>query len=420
MLNQILALTCKDLKVFFKDRGHVILIFLQPLMFIVLMSYALSGNFGSSGDRPIRLLAVNEDRGKQAGTVLRQLGEMKSFQVETSWEGQPITREKAERLIAEKERNMALVFPTDFSSVLEQGPSSRERERTKILVIVDPTTSSQFVEPILGTLQGLVERTTYTAMMPKGIDYFFDWLVPDKPAEEREAFKNRAEDAMSGGLVGGRQPLVTVERTVPPGMRVEKFPDTFQQNVPGYTIYGIFWIVSLLAGSVLQEKREGTFRRLLTAPLDRTVMLAGKLVPYYLINLMQLLLMIGISSLLFGMNLGNSAAGLVTVSLAAAATSTGLGIMVAALARTEAQVGGLTVLLLLSLSALGGCFIPRFVMPQWLRMVGLVTPHAWALDAYQDLLVRGYNFLEVLPKVGVLGVFAVIFFGIGVWRFRFE
>ena len=140
MLNQIFALTCKDLKVFFKDRGHVILIFLQPLMFIVLMSYALSGNFGSSGDRPIRLLAVNEDRGKRAGTVLRQLGEMKSFQVETNWEGQPITREKAERLIAEKERNMALVFPTDFSSVLEQGPSSRERERTKILVIVDPTT----------------------------------------------------------------------------------------------------------------------------------------------------------------------------------------------------------------------------------------------------------------------------------------
>ena len=420
MLNQIVALTWKDLKIFFKDRGHVILIFLQPLMFIVLMSYALSGSFNLGGDRPIRLLAVNEDRGKQAGAVLRQLGEIKAFQVETRWEEQPLTRKKAESLIVEKKRNMALIFPADFSSVLEQGPLSREPERTKILVIVDPTTSSQFVEPILGTLQGLVERTTYTAMMPKGIDYFFEHLSPQKPTEERETFKSRAEEAMSGGLTGGRQPLVTVERTVPPGMRVEKFPDTFQQNVPGYTIYGIFWVVSLLAASVLQEKREGTFRRLLTAPLDCTVMLAGKLVPYYLINLIQLLLMIGVSSLLFRMNLGHSISGLVAVSLAAAATSTGLGIMVAALARTEAQVGGLTVLLLLSLSALGGCFIPRFVMPQWLQIAGLVTPHAWALDAYQDLLVRGYTFLEVLPKVSVLAAFAVVFFGIGVWRFRFE
>jgi ABC-2 type transport system permease protein len=420
MLNQIFALTWKDLKIFFKDRGHVVLIFLQPLMFIVVMSYALSGVFHSNEDRPIQLLAVNEDRGKQAAAVLRQLEEMKSFQVEKIWEGQSITREKAERLIMEGKRNMALVFPSDFSSILEQGPAPREPQRTKILAIVDPTTSSQFVEPVLGTLQGFLERTMYTAMMPKGIDYLFERLAPQTPAQERDSFKSRAEETMSGGLIGSREPLVTVERTVPPGMRVKKFPDTFQQTVPGYTIYGIFWIVSLLASSVLQEKREGTFRRLLTAPLDRTVMFIGKLVPYYIVNLIQLLLMIGVSSLLFGMNLGYSPSGLVAVSLAAAATSTGLGVMVAALARTEAQVGGLTVLLLLTLSALGGCFIPRFVMPQWLRIVGLITPHAWALDAYQDLLVRGYNFFEVLPKVCVLIAFAVIFFGIGVWRFRFE
>jgi ABC-2 type transport system permease protein len=420
MLNQILALTWKDLKIFFKDRGHVVLIFLQPLMFIVLMSYALSGVFQSGENRPIRLLAVNEDRGKQGEAVLRQLDELKFFQVEKTWEGQPITREKAEKVIVDGKRNMVLVFPSDFSSVLEQGPASREPQRTKVLVVVDPTTSSQFVDPIMGTLQGLLERTTYTAMMPKGVDYLFEHLAPQTPAADRESFKRRTEETMSGGLTGSRQPLVAVERVVPSGMRVQKYPDTFQQNVPGYTIYGIFWIVSLLASSVLQEKREGTFRRLLTAPLGRTVMLTGKLVPYYLINLIQLLLMIGISSLLFGMDLGRSPSGLLAVSLAAAATSTGLGIMVAALARTEAQVGGLTVLLLLSLSALGGCFIPRFVMPQWLRMVGLVTPHAWALDAYQDLLVRGYNFLEVLPKVGVLAAFAAVFFVIGVWRFRFE
>jgi ABC-2 type transport system permease protein len=419
MFNQIFALTWKDLKIFFKDRGHVVLIFLQPLMFIILMSYALSGVFGS-GERPIRLLAVNEDRGKQAASVLRQLDAIKSFQVEETWEGQPVTRERAERLIVEGKRNMALIFPSDFSLVLEQGPASRGPQRTQILVMVDPTLSSQFVEPVLGTLQGLLERTTYLAMMPRGIDFLFDHLAPQTPVQERESFKSRAEEKMSGGLVGGREPLVTLERTFPPGMRVTKFPDTFQQNVPGYTIYGIFWIVSLLAGSVLQEKREGTFRRLLTAPLDRSVMLTGKLVPYYIINLIQLFLIMGVASLLFGMSLGSSPSGLIAVSLAAAATSTGLGIMVAALARTEAQVGGLTVLLLLSLSALGGCFIPRFVMPQWLKMIGLITPHAWALDAYQDLLVRGYNFWEVLPKVGILGVFAAIFFAIGVWRFRFE
>ncbi len=419
MLHQILALTWKDLKVFFKDPGGMVLIFLMPFMFILVMSFALSGLFRSGEDRPIQLLAVNQDRGTQAAAILRQLDKMSPFAVETTWEGHPLTRQVAERLIVEGERSLALVFPPDFSEVLEQDPAAEERRTTKVLVVVDPATSSQFVEPILGTLQGLLERATYTAMMPKGIDYLFQWLGPQAPLE-REAFKAQAQEAMSGGLLGGQQPLVTVERTTPPGMRVEEFPDTFQQNVPGYTIFGIFWIVSLLAGSVLQEKREGTFRRLLVAPMSRAIMLAGKLVPHYLINLLQITIMLGAAHLLFGMSLGPSPAGLVVVSLAAAATATGLGVLVAALAHTEAQVGGLTTLLLLTLSALGGCFVPRFIMPDWLQAVGLVTPHAWALDAYQDLLVRGYGLLEVLPKVGTLAAFAGAFFGIGVWRFRFE
>jgi len=419
MIDQILALTWKDLKIFFKDRGGVALIFLQPFMFIVVMSYALGGMFEPGQDR-IQLLAVNQDRGTQAATILAQLDSMEAFGVETTWEGQPLTVELAEKLVVEGKRNLALVFPPDFSDALEQDPAAAARHTTRIAAIVDPATSSQFVEPILGTLQGLIERSTYTAMVPKGLDYLFEWLAPQTPAGQREIFKAQAQEAISGGLLGGEEPVVTVERTVPAGMQVEKYPDTFQQNVPGYTIYGIFWIVSLLAGSVLQERREGTFRRLLAAPMQRAVMLTGKLLPYYLINLAQLAIMLGASHLLFGLSLGPSPAGLVAVSLAAAATATGLGVLVSALARTEAQVGGLTVLLLLTLSALGGCFVPRFIMPTWLQTIGLVTPHAWALDAYQDLLVRGYGLAQVLPKVGILAGFAALFFGIGVWRFRFD
>jgi len=419
MLRQILALTWKDLKVFFKDRGAVVLIFVQPFMFILVMSYALSGIF-RTGDRPILILAVNQDKGTQAAAVLRQLAEMKSFAVETTWQDQPLTQQKAEQLIIKGKRNLALIFPPDFSTVLEQNPAVRERRTTKVVFIVDPATSIQLVEPVQGTLQGLLERTAFTAMVPKGVDYVFDTLAPQTPTKERENFRARAEGAMSGGLMEGQTPVATVEQTSPPGMRVKKLPNVFQQNVPGYTIYGIFWIVSLLAVSVLREKQEGTFRRLLVAPMGRTVMLTGKLMPYYLINIVQIAIMLGVSSLLFRMNLGHSPAGLVVVSLAAAATATGLGVLVSALGRTEAQIGGLTVLLLLTLSALGGCFVPRFTMPDWLRTVGLITPHAWALDAYQDLLVRGYGLLEVLPKVGTLVAFALVFFTIGVWRFRFE
>ncbi len=418
MLRQILAITWKDLKIFFTDPGSVALIFLMPFMFIVVMSYALAGLFGRD-DAQIQVLAVNQDQGSRALAVLQQLDALDAFQVETTWEGQPLNREMAERLIAQKKRSLALVFPSDFSAALEQS-SAAERQTAQILAIVDPATSNQFIEPILGTLQGLIERQTFAAMIPSGMDYLFEQLAPQMPLEQRERFKAQAQEATLEGASGRDEPVAVLVRTTPEGMRIEKSPNTYQQTVPGYTIYGIFWIVSLLAGSVLLERREGTFRRLRVAPMSRAVMLAGKLTPYYLINLIQLAIMLGVSSLLFGMSLGRSPAGLLVVSLAAAATATGLGVLVSALARTEAQVGGLTILLLLTMSALGGCFVPRFIMPEWLQMIGLVTPHAWALDAYQDLLVRDYDLWQVLPKVGALLAFAGAFFGIGVWRFRFE
>ena len=98
MVQQIFAMTWKELKVFFKDPGAVMLILLQPLMFILIMSYAMSGLF-RSGDSPIRILVVNEDPGKEAMTVIKDLGAIQGFLAETTWEGKSLDRQTAERLI---------------------------------------------------------------------------------------------------------------------------------------------------------------------------------------------------------------------------------------------------------------------------------------------------------------------------------
>jgi ABC-2 type transport system permease protein len=419
MLNQILAMVRKDLKIFFKDPGAVTLVLVQPLMFILIMSYALSGLF-HGGDQAIQILIINEDGGRQSKAVIEGIGSTKGFEAETGWEGRALTREIAEQLIRKHRRAMALVFPPGFSAALERAPGARDRQTTQVIFIVDPATPAQLVEPVTGTVKGLLERAAYAAAMPKGIDYMYNQLFPRTPQSEREAFKERARESMSGGLLSGQTPVVTVNKVAPKGMNPQRTPNAFEQNVPGYTIYGLFWIVSLLAGSVLREKREGTLRRLLVAPVGRATVLLGKIIPCYIINLIQLALVLIVAKTLFAMSLGASPLGLLLVSLALAASATGLGVLVAALARSEAQAGGLTVLLLLSLSALGGCFVPRFVMPVWLRNVGLATPHAWALDAYQDLLVRGYGLTAVLPGAAVLCGFAALFFFVGMWRFRFQ
>jgi ABC-2 type transport system permease protein len=93
---------------------------------------------------------------------------------------------------------------------------------------------------------------------------------------------------------------------------------------------------------------------------------------------------------------------------------------VAALGKTEAQVNGLSVLLAITLSALGGMMVPTFIMPDLMKTLSLFTPHAWALAGYHDVIIRGLGTKEVLTEVAILLGFASFFFVIALWRFRFD
>jgi ABC-2 type transport system permease protein len=120
------------------------------------------------------------------------------------------------------------------------------------------------------------------------------------------------------------------------------------------------------------------------------------------------------------MRLGAHPEALVVVTLAAALAANCLGLLLAALARTLAQSTGLGLIVVLTSAMIGGVMVPRFVMPPAMQTLGLVSPHTWGLQAYQDVLMRGADVLAILPAVAVLLAFAVVFFGVAVWRFRWD
>jgi ABC-2 type transport system permease protein len=417
MLRQILSTTWKDIKILLIDIGGIATLFLMPLMFIVVMSIALQGLFDTGTDtQPRRLPVVDLDSGTYAAEVIAALADIDGIEVETVWDGEALTRERAEALVAAGERSVAVLFPADFSTQIEARSEGADATDTVVTAIVeliaDPAVSTQFIAPIQGMVFGAAERVAETQVAQARIAAGLESVLAQLPAKVRPASDQIAIE-MDGASI------VALKQVAPAEMKIEVFPDTYQQNVPGYTVMGVFFIVGTMASSILQEKREGTLRRLLVAPLPRPILLAGKILPYYLVNLIQIVIMFGVAHLLFGMAFGDPAA-LAVISLALAAAATGLGIMVAALGKTDAQIGGLTSLLTLTLSAIGGCLMPASIMPSFLQTLSHFTPHAWAMQGFQDVLVRGYGLAGILPEVGALFVFAAIFFLIGVWRFRFD
>jgi ABC-2 type transport system permease protein len=185
-------------------------------------------------------------------------------------------------------------------------------------------------------------------------------------------------------------------------------------------MFGVFFIMQTIATGLHREKIEGTFRRLQSAPISAFALLAGKLLPYYLINLLQIALMFTIGVLVFGMSLGHDPLALFLLSLATAAAATGLGLLIASFTRTPEQASSLGTLFSVILPAVGGMMVPTYVMPHFMQTASLITPHAWALNGYQALIVRGQGLPDILPIIGVLLLFALLFWGLALRTFRFE
>jgi ABC-2 type transport system permease protein len=419
MLRQLIAITIKDLKVVFKDTGGIAVLFLMPAMFIFVMSNALAGSF-TRDDKLIDVLVVNEDRGTIGAALVDSLKTNGGFNVQLDWDGAPLTRASAEKLIVDQQRSIAIVIPVDFSDQVQQLLGAAQ-----IDLIADPATSEQLLGPVKGAVVGLAQQAAFTGLMPMGIDWILNSIEQSGgsiPASLRDQVKS---SATTNTTLGGGS-LVTIHQTQPAGMQVEQFPNTVQQNVPGWTLFGVFFIAQLVATSILEEKKVGSFRRLLAAPMSRATMLLGKLLPYLIINLIQIALMFAVGVFLLPLtglpqlNLGRHPEGLIVVSVCASLAASGLGLLLAAVGKTAEQIGGLGSLLVVTMAAVGGVMVPRFVMPDFMQTLSLVSPHAWALSAYQDILVRGYGIAQILPACGALLLFAAAFFGIAVWKFKWD
>jgi ABC-type multidrug transport system permease subunit len=202
----------------------------------------------------------------------------------------------------------------------------------------------------------------------------------------------------------------------------------YQVLVPSYTVTFAFFLVLTVGWLFVSERRQGTLKRLRAAPITRTEVLLGKMLPCFGLSLFQGIFLLSAGRLLFGMRWGPSdwplweqAGWIVLVIFATSLAAIGLAMLIAALARTETQVAIYGTLLVLVLAGVSGCLMPRHLMPEQMKQISLVTPHAWALDAYMQLLLSANpNLTLVMEACAVLAGFGVGFTALAWWMLRLD
>jgi ABC-type multidrug transport system permease subunit len=236
---------------------------------------------------------------------------------------------------------------------------------------------------------------------------------------------------INGALIGvvmrslapsGLAQPVFVATQLPPGDHPP--PDeisSFQVTVPGNAVLFAFFVSMAVAISFAHERHTGTWRRMLAAPVSRSQVLVGKLVPYFLISVIQQAFLFGLGTGLFGMKVAGSVPALLILTAAVSMCSVSFGLLVASFGGTERQIGSTVPIAILVMGLLGGCMFPRMFMPAIMKSIGHAVPHSWALDGYYAVLIKaGTTIGTIAPELCALLAFAGGFALVGLWRFRFE
>jgi len=408
MIKNTLAVAWKDLQVLLRDRAQLIVLFLSPLMFGLL--------FGGLGGAEVKFTVylVNDDPGQYGAQVVNALNQVEVLSVE-----QLATVQEADRKVADGEAATAIIIPADFSQNVDAFDPVNDPARVQ--VIMDPAQQWQggMVTGVLNdvltwvNMQGEIQHGIRTVMDESGL---FDAL-------DEQTRRGLAAQSLGATMTqlqkASTDPLISVQSEDLKGIETQRPNNGFGLAGTNYTVMFAFFIVATISGTLLAEKEQGTFRRLLASPLHRGSIILGKMLAYMLVVCLQVVLVFAVGRALFDMPLGNSPLGLVLVTLALALAATSLGMLVATVARSRGQAMTISTILGIVLAVLGGVMTGVPTQGNALYWPSRLTPHAHAITAYFKLMAGG-DVVDILPQVGLLAGVGVLFFLIAMWRFKFE
>ncbi|MDH6135327.1 ABC-2 type transport system permease protein [Kitasatospora sp. MAA4] len=401
----MLAMVRKEILVLLRDRASLITLFISPVLFMTVMSFALGNSFHSLGSPgKLSISIVDEDHSAAAQGVVKALSSSGELQVTSALGGVPLSAAQAQSRVHSQTDAFTVVLPAGFQQQVAGGGAP------KVDFVVDPSSSRQVVDPVESAISSLIVTVTSQEGTTLALTKLGD-------AQSDPGVKA----AIQAQVAALDSTTHQVDSTVsfPNGEGAKKYPSVYQQEVPGYTVMYVFFIVTIMAGSIMVERREGTFRRLLSAPMPRWQLLLGKVAPYLLVAVVQVGILLSFGRFVFGMSLGAHPLALLPISLALASCAVALGLLLASVARSESQVMGMGTAAVLVLAALGGCMVPGVFMPQFMQHITHFIPQGIALNAYQDVLVRGESMTAILPGAGILLAVAVGMFALALPRFRF-
>tara|TARA_R110002049_G_scaffold115293_8_gene267197 strand:- start:79 stop:1344 length:1266 start_codon:yes stop_codon:yes gene_type:complete len=406
-MHKLLASAYKELLLLTRDIGGIAILFIMPLVLIVTITLIQDGSFKIINETKIPILLVDYDKGSVSETIRKGLKDSNVFEVLKIE-----LEEDAKDLVFKGKNQLAIIIPKDLSSDLEKKVNQNVEDilskfgldedeqiekvsftAKEVKLYFDPATQLSFKNSVKNEIDKMISK-----IETQSIYNAFQEQITDDPNEAIFETDN----------------FISFKEILPQKNNETIIPNSVQHNVPAWTLFAIFFIIVPLSINIVKEKSQGTFVRLRTNPVSYITVLGGKTVVYLAVCLIQFVMMLLIGVYLFPaiglptLNVSGRLPLLFIVAFFAGLAAIGLGLLLGTIAKTQEQSAPFGATFVVILAALGGVWVPVFVMPKFMQTLSNISPMNWGLNAFYDVFLRNSSLLEIVPEITLLFLFFII------------
>ena len=366
----------KEFTLIFRDLHALMVLFIMPVVFILIMSLALKNSYSNSVDNPLKVAISSSKNNKTLKILSEEINKNSLFETE---------------FIRVKD-NKKQLYKENYDFVVEIQSNFIERiklndKNFKLEIYSKPDISAQKIELLKKLISGASSKIILE-----------DLLVQQK-IKTNEVLD--FESKINNNYVYKKE-----------GFEVK--PTSVQQSVPAWLVFSMFFILIPISNTFINEKAFGTINRIRSINVSLFPILVGKIIPYYVINQIQVIFMILVGIFIVPLLGGDSLEIngnyflIFLISSSVSITSICFALLISNISKTTEEattIGGVSNIIL---AALGGIMVPKFVMPQFMQEVTEYSPMAWGLESFLEVFVRGGSFSDISSYVYNLFIFAII------------
>jgi ABC-2 type transport system permease protein len=408
---KLVASIKKEILLLLSDKIGLSLMFVMPLMLVFIITIIQDSAYKMVNENKVSMIVSNQDKGKQGEKLFKMLDESGLFLLEQ--QNDLRSQELKETLLAENKLT-ALYIPSNFSEKLKDKADQISRTLTFELGLTetkldeikvnlpnldfyhDPVLQENYSYSIANVISSLLQVVENELM----IESIYTEVGLEKSPQK---FKDQI---ISNSVLINQIAAVNSDQMV--------HPNSTQHNVPAWTIFAMFFMVVSLGSNIVKERINGSFLRLKTMPTNYLHILIAKMLVYMIVAILQFIVIFSVGIFIFPLInlpqlvLPSAFLAFICIVLICSIAAVSYALMIGALSKTQEQANGIGAISIIIFAALGGIWVPTFVMPNYLQIISSFSPMHWCLEGFYILFLKGGSWSQLYPVIRFLFIFIII------------